>query len=74
MFETAKFKPNLGNPTVCFIDLGKLNQPKISLPWSKSVKQTVSLKELLDRDKYDETNFTILVEMKFGLNHNEIKV
>ncbi len=29
------------NPTVCFIDLGKLNLLKISLSWSKSVKQTV---------------------------------
>jgi hypothetical protein len=28
--------------TVCFIDLGKLNWLKISIPWSKSVKQTVS--------------------------------
>ncbi len=27
--------------TVCFIDLGKLNLLKISLPWSKSLKQTV---------------------------------
>jgi hypothetical protein len=27
--------------TECFIDLGKLNLLKISLPWSKSVKQTV---------------------------------
>ncbi len=29
--------------TVCFIDLGKLNLLKISLPWSKSVKQTVGM-------------------------------
>jgi hypothetical protein len=27
--------------TECFIDLGKLNLFKISLPWSKSVKLTV---------------------------------
>jgi hypothetical protein len=27
--------------TMCFIDLGKLNLLKISLPWSKSGKQTV---------------------------------
>jgi hypothetical protein len=27
--------------TECFIDLGKLNLLKISLPWSKSVKLTV---------------------------------
>jgi hypothetical protein len=27
--------------TECFIDLGKINLLKISLPWSKSVKQTV---------------------------------
>ncbi len=26
---------------MCFIDLGKLSQLKISLAWSKSVKQTV---------------------------------
>jgi hypothetical protein len=26
--------------TMCFIDLGKLNLLIISLPWSKSVKQT----------------------------------
>ncbi len=29
------------NHTECFIDLGKLNLLKISLPWSKSVKLTV---------------------------------
>ncbi len=28
--------------TECFIDLGKLNLLKISLPWSKSVKLTVA--------------------------------
>jgi hypothetical protein len=31
------------NTTVRFIDLGKLNLLIISLPWSKSVKQTVIL-------------------------------
>ncbi len=31
------------NPTECFIDLGKLNLFKISLPWSKSVKLTVDI-------------------------------
>jgi hypothetical protein len=31
--------------TECFIDLGKLNQLKISLPWAKSVKLTVHINE-----------------------------
>ncbi len=29
-------------PTECFIDWGKLNLIEISIPWSKSVKQTAS--------------------------------
>ncbi len=33
---------NRPSHTVCFIDLSKLNLHKISLPWSKSVKQTVA--------------------------------
>jgi hypothetical protein len=33
--------------TECFIDLGKLNLLKISLPWSKSVKLTV-IKKILN--------------------------
>ncbi len=36
--------PKTVKPTECFIDLGKLNLLKISLPWSKSVKQTVDSK------------------------------
>jgi hypothetical protein len=28
-------------PTLCFVDLGKLNLLIISLPWSKSLEQTV---------------------------------
>ncbi len=36
------FVKSLSRTTVCFIDLGKLNLLKISLPWSKSMKQTVT--------------------------------
>ncbi len=32
--------------TECLIDLGKLNLLKISLPWSKSVQQTVNIQPL----------------------------
>ncbi len=41
--STRKGKSNENNSvsTECFIDLGKLNLLIISLPWSKSVKQTV---------------------------------
>ncbi len=39
-FETNTIRA-YSNHTACFIDLGKLNLLKISLPWSKSVKLTV---------------------------------
>jgi hypothetical protein len=38
---TKKVENHCIRRTGCFIDLGKLNLLKISLPWSKSVKQTV---------------------------------
>jgi hypothetical protein len=40
---------NWWHPTECFIDLGKLNLLKISLPWSKSVKLTVGCKVSIKR-------------------------
>ncbi len=36
---------------MCFIDLGKLNQLKISLPWSKSVKQIVEINTRIERSE-----------------------
>ncbi len=42
--DLAERQSQVKNPmmnTVCFIDLDKLNLLIISLPWSKSVKQTV---------------------------------
>ncbi len=43
--ESKENEGRIRNYTVCFIDLGKLNMIKISLPWSKQVKQTVEENE-----------------------------
>ncbi len=46
----------MSDGTVCFIDLGKLNQLKISLARSKSVKQTVDHAIILFLGFWDESH------------------